>query len=245
MQGGIAGISRLRIGWSGTAVASIPRGQPHPGSPVLNSPAYCTTVEETSFATGCTTSSPFQRAQVHRGCPKSTGQPMRIVSERQRVAKSVPAAAPMPVRRHARRPRIKLEYTNRPSPAARHAVQPRCISARRAKPSRLRRFHTWQTSAGCHSCTRLAIRGHRVAFADGGYWRHARVAARRSRHCHAFGTASAAHRAITQDRPCGRCARARCRSRSLANSSKSTILLFRGIANKLQPKGVITCLQEK
>ncbi len=42
-----------------------PCGQPHPGPPALNSPAYCTTVAESSIATGCTRSSPLQRAQAY------------------------------------------------------------------------------------------------------------------------------------------------------------------------------------
>ena len=103
----------------------------------------------------------------YRGCLKSTRQPPRQMTERFRVSGSVPTAPAMPVRRLASRARIQLEYANRPSPAARHAVLSRCVTARRAKPSRSRRCRTWQTSAGRHSCTWPAIRGHRVAFADG------------------------------------------------------------------------------
>jgi len=52
--------------------------------------------------------------------PPSTGEvgggerPSRSVSERWTLSESVPVAAPTPVRRHARRPRIKHEYSNRP-----------------------------------------------------------------------------------------------------------------------------------
>jgi len=78
MLGGTAGISRRRIGWSGTAVAGIPRGQPHPRPAALNAPAYRTTVEESSLATECTRSSPLQRAQSHSAVTSSPrGQPQR------------------------------------------------------------------------------------------------------------------------------------------------------------------------
>ena len=128
-------------------------------------------------------------ALLDKGCPKSTRQPPRYVSERQIVSKSVLTAAAMPVRRHTSRPRIKLEYSNRPSPAARHAVERRCIAARRARSSRLRRFRTWQTSAGRHSCIR-------VTFEDGGCRHHARAAARRSGHRHASQTVPSPRPAI-------------------------------------------------
>ena len=111
----------------------------------------------------------------YRGCLKSTRQPPRQMTERFRVSGSVPTAPAMPMQRLASRARIQLEYANRPSPADRHAILARCITARRAKPARSRRFRTWQTSAGRHSCIRPAIRGHRVAFEDGRYRRHARA----------------------------------------------------------------------
>ena len=96
---------------------------------------------------GCHTSSgaiPKAPGNLHAMCPYTA-----------ECWRSSEMAAARPERRRSSRPRIRLEYSNRPVLAAGHADRRPSAMAQGANPTRLRRFRAWPTFARHHSCIRV------------------------------------------------------------------------------------------